>query len=61
MCEDLQVGDKISGKIIALDDTSVFIDTGSKIDGMEGILAYKKASSILFVINAFYGNLKRLE
>ena len=33
MKDDLQVGDKISGKIIAIGKDSVFIDTGTKIDG----------------------------
>jgi len=34
MSEDLKVGDKINGKIIAMDATNVFVDTGSKIDGV---------------------------
>ena len=34
MSEDLKVGDKVAGKIIAMDATSVFVDTGSKIDGV---------------------------
>ncbi|MBW1698103.1 MAG: 30S ribosomal protein S1 [Deltaproteobacteria bacterium] len=34
MREDLNVGDRIRGKIIAMDATSVFIDTGTKIDGV---------------------------
>jgi small subunit ribosomal protein S1 len=33
MKDDLQVGDKISGKIIAIEKDTVFIDTGTKIDG----------------------------
>ena len=33
MKDDLQVGDKISGKIIAIGKDSVFIDTGTKVDG----------------------------
>ena len=33
MKDDLQVGDKITGKIIAIGKDSVFIDTGTKIDG----------------------------
>ena len=31
---DLNVGDKISGKIIAIGQDTVFVDTGSKLDGM---------------------------
>jgi len=34
MSEDLKVGDKIKGKIIAMDANSVFVDTGTKIDGV---------------------------
>jgi small subunit ribosomal protein S1 len=34
MSEDLKVGDQISGTIIAMDAANVFIDTGSKIDGV---------------------------
>jgi len=34
MSENLKVGDKIKGKIIAMDNTSVFVDTGTKIDGV---------------------------
>lgn len=33
MKDDLQVGDKITGKIIAVGKDTVFIDTGTKIDG----------------------------
>ena len=33
MQDDLQVGDKITGKIIAIEKDTVFIDTGTKIDG----------------------------
>ncbi|MCP3921124.1 MAG: 30S ribosomal protein S1 [Desulfobacterales bacterium] len=34
MNHDIKVGDKINGKIIAVGDTSIFIDTGSKSDGV---------------------------
>jgi small subunit ribosomal protein S1 len=34
MNDDIRVGDKISGKVIATGGESVFIDTGSKIDGV---------------------------
>lgn len=34
MNENIQVGDKIQGRIISLGATSVFVDTGSKMDGV---------------------------
>lgn len=34
MSENLKVGDKISGNIIAIDASHVFVDTGTKIDGV---------------------------
>ncbi|HIJ55220.1 MAG TPA: 30S ribosomal protein S1 [Deltaproteobacteria bacterium] len=34
MSEDLKVGDKIKGRIIAMDATNVFVDTGTKVDGV---------------------------
>ena len=34
MNENLNVGDKITGKIIAIDSSHVFVDTGTKIDGV---------------------------
>ncbi len=34
MSEDLSVGDRITGKIIAIEKESVFLDTGSKVDGV---------------------------
>ena len=33
MSEDIQVGDKISGKVISIGSNTIFIDTGTKIDG----------------------------
>ena len=32
--QDVQVGDKISGKIISIGQETVFVDVGSKIDGV---------------------------
>ncbi|MGD8954593.1 MAG: 30S ribosomal protein S1, partial [Desulfobacterales bacterium] len=32
--ESVQVGDKINGKIIAIGSETVFVDTGTKIDGV---------------------------
>ena len=37
MNEDIQVGDKISGRIISITDKAVFIDTGTKADGVVDI------------------------
>jgi small subunit ribosomal protein S1 len=34
MNEDIQVGDKISGRVISIGSNAVFIDTGTKIDGV---------------------------
>lgn len=34
MSEDLKVGDRISGSIIAMDTNNVFVHTGTKIDGV---------------------------
>jgi small subunit ribosomal protein S1 len=33
MSEDIQVGDKISGKVISIGTNTIFIDTGTKVDG----------------------------
>jgi len=33
MKDDLQIGDRIKGKIISIGKDSVFMDTGTKIDG----------------------------
>lgn len=33
MKEDLRIGDKITGKIISIGDSTVFVDTGTKTDG----------------------------
>jgi hypothetical protein len=34
MKDDVQVGDKIQGKVISISDQSVFVDTGTKADGV---------------------------
>jgi small subunit ribosomal protein S1 len=34
MSEDLSVGDRVTGRIIAIEKDSVFVDTGSKVDGV---------------------------
>ncbi|MBU1183291.1 MAG: S1 RNA-binding domain-containing protein, partial [Proteobacteria bacterium] len=33
MKDDLQIGDRIKGKIISIGKDSVFMDTGTKVDG----------------------------
>ena len=37
MKENLRVGDKIEGRIIAISDSAVFVDTGTKADGVAEI------------------------
>ncbi|MDY7037564.1 MAG: S1 RNA-binding domain-containing protein, partial [Thermodesulfobacteriota bacterium] len=34
MNEDIQIGDKIRGEIISIGKDTVFVDTGTKIDGV---------------------------
>jgi small subunit ribosomal protein S1 len=62
MRDGLQVGDRISGKIIAIGKDSVYIDTGTKVDGVvdkkellgeNGVLPYETGDSIeLYVVAA---------
>jgi small subunit ribosomal protein S1 len=47
MNEDIRVGDKISGKIISIGDTTVFVDTGTKADGVVEIEELKDESGQL--------------
>jgi small subunit ribosomal protein S1 len=47
MNEDIRVGDKISGKIISISDTTVFVDTGTKADGVVEIEELKDESGQL--------------
>ena len=61
MNQDIQVGDKISGKIIAIEKDTVFLDTGTKIDGRvdraellddDGKLPYKNGDVLeLYVVS----------
>jgi small subunit ribosomal protein S1 len=44
MNEDIRVGDKIAGKIIAITDSSVFVDTGTKADGVVDLEELKDES-----------------
>jgi len=60
MKDDLQVGDKVRGKIISIGQESVFLDTGTKVDGVveraellddQGELPFKAGDSVdLFVV-----------
>jgi small subunit ribosomal protein S1 len=34
MKDDIRVGDKVHGKVIAISDKAVFVDTGTKADPM---------------------------
>jgi small subunit ribosomal protein S1 len=62
MKEDLRIGDKIKGRIIAISDSSVFVDTGTKTDGVvdveelkddEGRLPYDVGDNLeLYVVAA---------
>lgn len=62
MNEDIQVGDKIHGRIISITDSSVFVDTGTKADGVveieelkdpEGKLPYAVGDALdLYVVSA---------
>jgi small subunit ribosomal protein S1 len=62
MHDDIRIGDKIRGKIIAISDSAVFVDTGTKADGMvekeelkddEGNLPYAVGDELeLFVVAA---------
>lgn len=62
MNEDIRVGDKIAGKIIAISDGAAFVDTGTKADGVvdleelkddSGEVAYAVGDTLeLFVVAA---------
>ena len=62
MNEDIRVGDKIQGRIISISDNGVFVDTGTKADGIvemeelkdeEGRLPYTVGDTLeLFVVAA---------
>ncbi|MCJ8499634.1 30S ribosomal protein S1 [Desulfatitalea alkaliphila] len=62
MKENLRVGDKIEGRIIAISDSAVFVDTGTKADGVaeieelkdeEGNLPYAVGDIVtLYVVGA---------
>jgi len=60
MNEDIQVGDKVQGKILSIGIDTIFVDTGSKIDGAveksellndDGTLPYKEGDALeLYVV-----------
>jgi small subunit ribosomal protein S1 len=62
MKDDIRVGDKVEGKIIAISDKAVFVDTGTKADGIvepeelkdeDGNLPYEVGDTLaLFVVQA---------
>ncbi|MEJ2158047.1 MAG: 30S ribosomal protein S1 [Desulfobacteraceae bacterium] len=62
MNEDIRVGDKVEGKIISISDNAVFVDTGTKADGIveleelkdeDGNLPYAVGDTLaLFVVKA---------
>ena len=61
MNEDIQVGDKVRGKIISIGRDTVFVDTGTKVDGLvnrdellddDGELPYKEGDFLeLYVVS----------
>lgn len=60
MKDDLQLGDKIRGEVISIGDDSVFVDTGTKVDGVvqksellddKGNMPFKEGDAIeLYVV-----------
>jgi small subunit ribosomal protein S1 len=62
MKENLRIGDKIKGRIISITDSAVFVDTGTKADGVveleelkddEGVLPYEVGDTLeLYVVAA---------
>jgi len=67
--EDVQVGDRIRGEILSIGKESVFVDTGTKIDGVvdkeelldeRGELPYKAGEILELYVVSFNGNEIRL-
>ena len=68
MSESLQVGEKIKGRIISIGKDAVYVDTGTKVDGVadlkelldeNGELSYKQGDTIeLFVVAADEGEIR---
>jgi small subunit ribosomal protein S1 len=69
MNEDIQVGDRIKGEIIAINNDTVFINTGTKMDGVvektellnaDGTFPFQKGEMLELFVVAFSGNEIRL-
>lgn len=69
MGEDIQVGDKVRGEIISIGKDTVFVDTGTKIDGLvekyelldeDGQLPYKEGDILELYAVSLTGNEIRL-
>ena len=69
MNEDIQVGDKITGEIISIGSDTVFVDTGTKIDGLvekdellddRGELPYKEGDTLDLYVVSYNGSEIRL-
>ena len=69
MNDDLQVGDRITAKVISITDNSVFFDTGSKVDGVcdiaelageDGGLSFQVGDSLTLYIVEINDNEVRL-
>jgi small subunit ribosomal protein S1 len=66
--EDIQVGDKVKGKIISIGKDTVFVDAGTKIDGAvskgelldaDGLLPYKEGDVLeLYVVSVGENEIK---
>ncbi|RPI73916.1 MAG: 30S ribosomal protein S1, partial [Desulfobacteraceae bacterium] len=69
MNEDIQIGDRIRGEIIAISKDTIFINTGTKMDGVvektelldaNGELPHKKGDILELFVVSFAGNEIRL-
>jgi len=69
MREDVRVGDRIRGEILSIGNESVFVDTGTKIDGVidkeelmneKGELPYKEGDVLELYVVSFQSNEIRL-
>jgi small subunit ribosomal protein S1 len=69
MNKDIQVGDKVKGEIISIGKDTVFVDTGTKIDGLvekaellddDGQLPYKEGDTLELFAVSITGSVIRL-
>ena len=68
MTDELQVGERVSGKIISIGKDTVYLDTGTKVDGVvdlkelldeNGEMPYQKGDTVeLFVVAADEGEIR---